>query len=237
MQTPDKTTAVNDPSDGSIPQRLVDQGNCGTRPAGRAAGDSWQPGSSADHAAVATSEEIDAWMTAAQANSDQDAFALVVEHTHHLIRATMLRETADPDLADELAQEALTRAWIKREQYRPGTSPRAWMMSIARSQLMEHHRRADRDRRHMRELVRQELLRHAPHDNGRENQTRLVALKACLEEVAPEHRQLLDLVHQQGMTSDDAAELLGIKAPACRQRLSRLQRALRTCAEKRLEIA
>lgn len=186
---------------------------------------------------MATSEEIDAWMTAAQANNDQDAFALVVEHCHHLIRATMLRETADPDLADELAQEALARAWMKREQYRPGTSPRAWMMSIARSQLMEHHRRADRDRRHLRELVRQELLRHAPRDDGRENQGRLVALKACLEEIAPEHRQLLDLVHHQGMTSEDAAEILGIKAPACRQRLSRLQRALKTCAEKRLGIA
>jgi RNA polymerase sigma factor (sigma-70 family) len=199
--------------------------------------DPWQGGSTPEHAAVATSEEIDAWMTAAQANDDSEAFALVVEHTHHLIRATMLRETADPDLADELAQEALARAWVKREQYRPGTSPRAWMMTIARSQLMEHHRRADRDRRHLRELVRQELLRHAPREDGRENQTRLVALKACLEEIAPEHRQLLDLVHQQGLTSEDAAEVLGIKAPACRQRLSRLQRALKTCAEKRLGIA
>jgi RNA polymerase sigma-70 factor, ECF subfamily len=183
---------------------------------------------------VATSEDLDAWMTAARDQNDQDAFALVVENCHHLIRATMLRETADPDLADELAQEALARAWMKREQYRPGTSPRAWMMSIARSQLMEHHRRADRDRRHLKELVRQELLRHVPRDDGRENLARINALQACLEEIAPEHRQLLDLVHQQGMTSEAAADLMGIKAPACRQRLSRLQRALKTCAEKRL---
>lgn len=181
------------------------------------------------------SDDLDAWMTAARETGDQDAYALVIEHCQHLIRATLLRETADPELADELAQEALARAWAKREQYRPGTSPRAWLLSIARSQLMEHHRRADRDRRHLRELVRQELLRHAPPDAGRaDNQARLVALKACLDEITPEHRQLLDLVHNQGLTSDAAAEILGIKAPACRQRLSRLQRALKTCAEKRL---
>lgn len=179
-------------------------------------------------------EDLDAWMTAARDRGDQDAFALVVEHCQHLIRATMLRETADPELADELAQEALARAWMKREQYRPGTSPRAWMISIARSQLMEHHRRADRDRRHLKELVRQELLRHVPRDDGRETQAKLVALKACLDEISEEHRQLLDLVHNQGLTSEAAADMLGIKAPACRQRLSRLQRALRTCAEKRL---
>ena len=179
-------------------------------------------------------DDLDGWMTAARDKGDQEAYALVIEHCQHLIRATMLRESADPELADELAQEALARAWAKREQYRPGTSPRAWLLSIARSQLMEHHRRADRDRRHLRELVRQELLRNQPSDTGRENQARLAALKSCLAEMADDHRQLLDLVHTQGLTSDAAAELLGIKAPACRQRLSRLQRALKTCAEKRM---
>ena len=183
------------------------------------------------------SDDLDVWMTAARDKGDQDSYALVIEHCQHLIRATMLRETADPELADELAQEALARAWAKREQYRPGTSPRAWLLSIARSQLMEHHRRADRDRRHLRELVRQELLRNQPSDTSRDNQARLVALKSCLEEMAEEHRQLLDLVHNQGLTSDAAAETLGIKAPACRQRLSRLQRALKTCAEKRIALS
>jgi RNA polymerase sigma-70 factor, ECF subfamily len=195
----------------------------------------WQWVSGLRCCAIVTPDDIDAWMTKAQ-QGDQEAFALVVEHCHHLVRSTMLRETADPDLADELAQEALSRAWMKREQYRPGTSPRAWLLSIARSQLMEHHRRADRDRRHLKELVRQELLRHIPNDHGgAEAQTQLVALKHCLQEMADEHRQLLDLVYDQGLTSEAAAEVLGIKPPACRQRLSRLQRALKTCAEKRIE--
>ena len=177
-------------------------------------------------------DDLDEWMTAARDQGDQQAFAMVVEKCHHLIRATLLRETAEPELADEIAQEALTRAWAKREQYRPGTSPRAWLLTIARSQLMEHHRRQDRDRRHLRELVRQELLRQAPQDSDSEQQQRLAALKICLTEIGDDHRQLIDLVHSQGLTSDAAAEVLGIKAPACRQRLSRLQRLLRECAEK-----
>jgi RNA polymerase sigma factor (sigma-70 family) len=100
---------------------------------------------------------------------------------------------------------------------------------------MEHHRRQDRDRRHLRELVRQELLRQAPQESDNEQQGRLTALKACLGEIGDDHRQLIDLVHNQGLTSDAAAEILGIKAPACRQRLSRLQRMLRECAEKRMQ--
>ncbi|MBA2479702.1 MAG: sigma-70 family RNA polymerase sigma factor [Planctomycetes bacterium] len=179
-------------------------------------------------------DDLDGWMTRAREHGDQEAFAQVVENCHHLIRATMLRETADPELADELAQEALSRAWVKREQYRPGSSPRAWLITIARSQLMEYHRRQDRDRRHLRELVRQELLRHQPPDDPQQVE-RLVALKACMAEIGDEHRRLFELVHGDGMSSDAAAEAMGIRPDACRQRLSRLQRRLKECAERRIE--
>jgi RNA polymerase sigma-70 factor (ECF subfamily) len=182
-------------------------------------------------------DDLDLWMTAARDHGDQDAFAMVVDKCHHLIRATLLRETAEPDLADEIAQEALARAWAKRDQYRPGTSPRAWLLTIARSQLMEFHRRQDRDRRHLRELVRQELLRQAPTDADGDQQQRLTALRECLAEIGEEHRQLIDLVHSQGLTSEAAADILGIKPPACRQRLSRLQRVLRECAQRRIADA
>ncbi len=172
-------------------------------------------------------------MTAAQAG-DADSYAQLIELTQHVVRATMLRDTADADLADELAQEAFTRAWAKREQYRPGTSPRAWLITIARSQLMEHHRRLDRDRRHAHEVVRAELLRHRPPDEGGRRAELLAALKLCLEDIGEDHRQLLDLVHGEGLSSDDAGARLGIRADACRQRLSRLTRKLRECAEARL---
>lgn len=181
-------------------------------------------------------DDLDQWMTRARELGDPEAFAQVVESCHHLLRSTLLRETADPELADELAQEALARAWAKRDQYRPGTSPRAWLLAIARSQLIEHHRRQDRDRRHLKELVREELLRHRPEEDH-DQAERLAALRRCLDEMGEEHRQLIELVHGQGLSSEDAATTLGIRPDACRQRLSRLQRRLRECAERRLGLA
>ncbi len=182
------------------------------------------------------SDDLDVWMTRARDTGDQEAFALVVEASHHLLRATLLRETGDPDLADELAQDAFARAWAKRAQYRPGTSPRAWLLTIARSQLMDHHRRQDRDRRHLKDVVRQELLRHLPErEEPAADGARLGALRICLSELGEDHRQLIDLVHGRGLPSEVAADELGIKPEACRQRLSRLQRRLRECCERRLE--
>ncbi len=184
-------------------------------------------------------DDLDAWMSRARDTGDQDAFAQVVESCHHLLRATLLRDTGDPDLADEIAHDAFARAWTKREQYRSGTSPRAWLLTIARSQLMDHHRRQDRDRRHLKDLVRQELLRHLPDldEAPPEDGTRLSALKDCLAQLGEEHRQLIDLVHGRGLTSEAVADELQIKPEACRQRLSRLQRRLRDCTEKRLSGA
>ncbi len=180
-------------------------------------------------------DQLDAWMCLARDEEDHEAFASVVSDTQHLVRSTTLRECADAELADEIAQETFVRAWSKRHQYRTGTSPRAWLLTIARSQLLDHHRRNNREHRHLRDLIRQELLRRQPPDDDEWTRVRLEALDGCMTEIPENQRELLDLVHSQGMTTDIAAEILGIKAPACRKRLSRLQQALRTCAEKRLQ--
>lgn len=179
-------------------------------------------------------ETLDAWMTQAREHDDPDAYAQIVESTHHLIRGTMLRDTANEELSDELAQDTLVQAWAKRKQYRPGTSPRAWLLAIARSKLMEYYRRQDRDRRHMHELIRKELLR---HDTGKEEHQidRLEALQACLRDITDEQRELLDLIHGKGLSTEEAANVLEINPPTCRQRISRLQRKLRACAEHRLK--
>ncbi len=178
-------------------------------------------------------EDLDAWMTQAARDDDPEAYAQIVEACHYTIRAVMLRDTANEELADELAQDTLVQAWTKRAQYRPGTSPRAWLLAIARSKLVEHYRRQDKTRRHKHELVRRELLRHLPtHDEHHEQM--LEALRCCLAELEPRQRELLEMIHGQGLSTYEAAEALDIRPATCRQRISRLQRAIRTCTEKHL---
>ena len=181
-------------------------------------------------------DDLDELMSRASLDGDQAAFSQVVEQTHHLIRASILRLVGHVELADELAQDVMVRAWERRSQYRAGTSPRAWLLAIARSQVMNVHRRAERDRRHVDELIRQELLRHKDQSDSDDlTAARLAALRVCLESVGGNQRELLDLIHGQGLSSDDASEVLGINSAACRQRLSRLQRELRICCEERMK--
>ncbi len=183
-------------------------------------------------------ETLDQCMTAASQDDDQEAFARVVEACHHLVRATVLREAADAELADEIAQEVFVRGWCKRNQYRPGTNPRAWLLAITRSQLMEHHRRQSRERRHFQSLIRRELLRRAAERQpAREDlaSRRAEALHRCLSGLDESQRHLIDLIHGQGLSTADAAAAIGIHPPTCRKRLSRLQQSLRRCAEEQLQ--
>lgn len=184
-------------------------------------------------------EELDAWMTAAKVEDDHDSFARLVDDCHHMIRATVLRETANPELADEVAQDVFVTAWEKRAQYNEGSNPRAWLMTIARSRIMDVRRREDRNHRHLRDLVRHELLRHAAQwtqEDIHHAEQRAKAVQTCLQEVPPEHTELIRLVYGEECSTEDAAEILGIQPTTCRKRLSRLYQSLRACAEQRMEV-
>ncbi len=185
-------------------------------------------------------EELNYWMSAARDQGDAESYQQVVSACHHLIRATVLRQTADPDLADEIAQEVFVRGWLKRQQYRPGTNPRAWLLAITRNLILEFQRQQTRDNRHIRELIRHELLRRAGQFASPEESLasrRAQALQVCMQKLTGEQRELLDLVHSQGLRTSGAADVLGIQSTTCRQRLSRIQRSLRQCAEEHLGSA
>ena len=162
-------------------------------------------------------------MQEAQAG-DAQAYARVVLGTQYAVRAVLARDTADTELAEELAQEAFATAWEKRAQYRPGTSPRAWLLAIARSRLIDRQRRQDRERRNLPDLLRQELLRHRPDDDEHPRAAELEALRTCLAGLGEEHRRLIALVHFDGLTCEAAAAELGIQGTsrtAARRRADR----------------
>jgi RNA polymerase sigma-70 factor (ECF subfamily) len=179
-------------------------------------------------------------MSSARDRADPEAYRQVIDACHHLVRASVLRETADPDLADEIAQEVFVRGWLKRGQYRPGTSPRAWLLAITRNLVIEFRRRQALDDRHIRDLIRHELLRRSrqvTESTATLASRRAEALRVCLAKLTADQRELLDLVHAQGLRTAGAADVLGIQPATCRQRLSRIQRSLRRCAEEHLAEA
>ncbi len=58
------------------------------------------------------------------------------------LRAFARSLCSDPTRADDLAQEALAKAWKARDSFEPGTSIKAWTFMILRNQFYSEKQRS-----------------------------------------------------------------------------------------------
>ena len=79
------------------------------------------------------------------ANTDED-FRKDLLGLIPFLRAFSRSLCGDRELADDLAQEALTKAWQSRDTFRAGSNLKAWLFTILRNQFYSDRRRAWRHR-------------------------------------------------------------------------------------------
>jgi RNA polymerase sigma-70 factor (ECF subfamily) len=72
----------------------------------------------------------------------RDAFAARLVALLKPLRGSALRLTRDGASADDLVQDTIERALINREQFKPGTNLKAWVITIMRNLFMDECRRA-----------------------------------------------------------------------------------------------
>src|SRR5271156_4792461 len=73
----------------------------------------------------------------------QQDFIPLIPHLRAFSRAICRHR----DLAEDMAQEALAKAWRCRDQFEPGTNLKAWLFNIFRNEFYSHKRRAWRETR------------------------------------------------------------------------------------------
>ena len=110
-----------------------------------------------------------------------------------------------PDMADDLVQETLMKAWAAQERFQPGTSMRAWTFVILRNAYLTDMRR-NRFRGEYDETVAERVLT-APA--GQEEPIHLSDMHRALLTLPPERREAL--LHAIG-----AAASVGSAIGACR---------------------
>jgi RNA polymerase sigma-70 factor (ECF subfamily) len=74
----------------------------------------------------------------------------------------------------------------------------------------------------------------AAQADGRSN--RREALEACLEELPPKSRRLLDLRYVEELSAEEMAQETGSTSGSVRVLLSRVRTALASCIERRLAV-
>jgi len=143
----------------------------------------------------------------------------------------LLRHASPDEAADALAatfEDILDRrARFRRTAH---TSPRAWIIAVARRRLIDMRRSQFRERAALGRLSGSRLLE--PDDyaalNERIDAMRLApALEAAIAELTPTESEMFLLVVSDELSPSEAAKVLGTSAVAGRNRLSRARRHLR----------
>ena len=127
-----------------------------------------------------------------------------------------------PDMADDLVQETMLKAWAAQHRFQPGTSMRAWTFVILRNAYLTDMRR-NRFRGEYDEGVAERILT-APA--GQEEPIHLSDMHRALLTLPPERREALLLVGAGGFSYEEAASICGCAVGTIKSRVGRARAAL-----------
>src|ERR671916_1563648 len=138
------------------------------------------------------------------------------------LRAFARTLCGDPAAADDLAQDAMMKAWDARTSFQPGTNMKAWTFMILRNQFYSEKRRSWRQSQLDQEAAERTLV--ATDDPA--SPIALDELRQALGSLPDEQREALILVGAGGFAYEEAAEICGCAVGTVKSRVSRARRAL-----------
>ena len=157
-----------------------------------------------------------------QKTFERDLVALIPH-----LRAFARSLCGDATAADDLAQEAVAKAWASRGSFAMGTNMKAWTFMILRNQFYSEKRRSWRQSQLDQEAAERTLV--AVDDP--EAPVALDELRLGLAMLPAEQREALILVGAGGFAYEEAADICGCAVGTVKSRVSRARRALQAILE------
>jgi len=154
----------------------------------------------------------------------------VLVHLDVLYRVALRLSGSAAD-ADDLVQETMLRAFRSWHQYQPGTNARAWLLTILRNQFINEYRRRRRHAQATEEIASDP---HAVFLSVRDLDPtgaffdRIVddRVLAAIDALPDEFREAVILVDSEGLSYEEAAQVLEVPIGTLKSRLFRARRRL-----------
>jgi RNA polymerase sigma-70 factor, ECF subfamily len=157
-----------------------------------------------------------------RSGTDDEGFKRELVQLIPHLRAFARTLCGDPAAADDLAQDAMMKAWDARASFQMGTNMKAWTFMILRNQFYSEKRRSWRQSQLDQEAAERTLV--AVDDP--EAPVALDELRQGLAMLPAEQREALILVGAGGFAYEEAAEICGCAVGTVKSRVSRARRAL-----------
>lgn len=128
----------------------------------------------------------------------------------------------DMTTAEDLAQEALAKAWSARASYQPGTNLKGWLFTILRNQFYSEKRRSWREIPLDQEKAEGTLVATADPTAA----LWLDDVRRAMQLLPDGHREALVLIGAAGCSYEEAARMCGCPVGTVKSRVSRARTQL-----------
>lgn len=167
---------------------------------------------------------------------DAEAFARFFDRHAAAVLGLVVRILGSRGEAEEVVQEVFLQVWRQSERYEAGRStPRGWLLMVARSRALDRLRRRDARDRHEHEAVSDASFPRvaAPQGTGRlEESERRAQIHSALNLLSPEQRRCIELAFFEGLTHTQIADRLAAPLGTVKSRIllgmNKLRQALST---------
>jgi RNA polymerase sigma-70 factor, ECF subfamily len=147
-----------------------------------------------------------------QKTFERDLIALIPH-----LRAFARSLCGDATAADDLAQDAVAKAWASRDSFTMGTNMKAWTFMILRNQFYSDKRRSWRSVALDQETAERTLVANTNFDSA----IALDDLRQAMMMLPESQREALILIGAGGFSYEEAADVIGVAVGTVKSRVSR----------------
>lgn len=158
---------------------------------------------------------------------DREAQRALYDRTSGPVYRLLLKMTANPDDAFDLAQETYLKAFTRINQFDGRSSVATWLYRVAVNEALQFLRSAGRTRARLREISPEQCA----ESNIEQSSIRL-DMNDALATLPPSDRAMLLLRYQEGLDYRAIAEVVGCASGTVASRLNRAHRNLREILRK-----
>lgn len=148
---------------------------------------------------------------------NDEAFTTLFQHHYSFIYKYLIKLSLDPDLADDLLQDAMFKAYIHLKDFKGDSKFSTWLISIASRTFLDHKRKEKRERKRV-EKSKDEALRKVRWNVTRDGHE-WTEYMTQFAELDPNIRAPILLRHYYGFTYGEIAVMLDLKEGTVKTRI------------------
>lgn len=174
--------------------------------------------------------ELEAYLVRRVAAGDEEAFEALFRRFERPLLAYFLRVTGEAGAAEELVCETMVRVWRGAAGFRGESRASTWIFGIAHrcaAEAMRQRRAPSLSLEDARSLSTDPELEEAA-----ERADLAGRVRAAVGALAPEHREVLQLVLERGFSYREVAEILGVPVNTVKTRMFYARQKLRALLEQ-----